>query len=150
MPNYIQVPYNPDSQLGTVQSCLRYKRMVATDRSPEKISGIAYQSCFSAVAVLIAGEPQLIYGNSRNKVPYAETRVACVHGECNAIWEAINDADPNMPTILEMYIEVHPCPNCAAFLNNALPADQTVYYSFMYSREGLDAWKEAARRLCRL
>ncbi|GAB4272421.1 MAG: hypothetical protein Kow0080_18860 [Candidatus Promineifilaceae bacterium] len=149
MPNYIQVPYNPDSPLGIVQSCLRYKKMAATGGSPGKIRGIAHQSCFSAVSMLIAGKPQLIYGNSRNKVPYTETGVACVHGECNAIWEAMSDADPNMPVILEMYVEIHPCPNCAAFLNNALPADQEVYYSFKYPDE-LAEWQIAARKLCHL
>lgn len=149
MPIYVQVDYNPyTSPIGTVQSCLLFKRAVATPGSPQKINGIASASCFSAVSALIRGEPQMIFGNSRNKVPFSAQGVACVHGECNAIWEAMHLADPEMPTVLEMYIEMHPCDKCEPFLRNALPANQIVYYSFPYTPDGVAAWTAAAHALC--
>ncbi len=148
MPVYTQVAYDLTSEHGTVSQCLRKKRDIATPGSADKISGIGSASCCSAVSALVNNEPQLIIGNSRNKVPYKRTAIACVHGECNALWDAIEEQANGMPTILEMYIEMHPCPKCAAFLDNALPPGQEVLYSFPYSPAGVTAWTAAAKALC--
>lgn len=146
MANYVQVQYDIASPHGIVQRCLGMKCAVSANNSPNKIPGIASQSCFSAVTIYNNDQIELIYGNSRNKVPFSQNGVACVHGECNAIWEAIHIAD-GIPTVLEMYIEMEPCPPCRAFLDNVFPgATPTIYYSFNYPA-GVNAWSLAARTL---
>lgn len=151
MPVMRKVPYDINSVEGTVQACLRKKREVARSRAEGGVTGIGAESCCSFVEYLDSnGQVDNVFGNSRVRVPFRVNGVdianACVHGELNALWNAMAD-EPGIPTILSLYIEMSPCTRCRSALENLLQPNQEVLYSFDHPGE-VQAWKAAARRLC--
>lgn len=152
MVELVQVAYDIRSPFGSVQACLTEKR-----RAAEVIEGIGPASCCSFVSYLDGnGTPGAVFGNSRIRIPFAmangpdpgqDVRNACCHGELVALWHLFNEQNA-IPQILEMYIEMSPCPNCEVALNNILPQQLVIYYSFRYGAD-TEAWRAAAVALCR-
>ena len=145
-----QVAYDLDSPHGSVQACLRKKREVSQPPKNGGILGIAASSCCSFVSYIGRDSTlRTVIGNSRIRIPFqfkdTEVRTACVHGELTALWNVIEDED-NIPKIIEMYIEMSPCERCTIALNNLLPPDQTVLFSFRHPDE-VNEWRNAARSL---
>lgn len=146
-----RIDYDPNGPNGSVRACLQKKRQVSRSRHAGGISGIGTTSCCSFVTyVKKNGHIDNVFGNSRIRIPFqvngADIRTSCVHGELSALWNAITDED-GIPTILEIYIEISPCPKCESALNNLLRPDQEILYSFRYSDQR-EEWERAAHRLC--
>jgi deoxycytidylate deaminase len=143
----IRKVYDINSPDGAVQACLMAKR-----NAVHQNKGIGPLSCCSFVSYLDRnGHPQRVTGISRGGIPFigktGPQRKACAHGELTALWDVIDTYDGVPQRFLEMYIEMSPCPNCTSALNNILPHDQVVFYSYEYPSEK-DAWETEAKKLC--
>lgn len=151
MAKLTKVAYDINSKEGAVQACLRKKKEVSGNVDQGGINGIGSQSCCSFVSYINKdGRPDNIFGNSRIRVPFKvnglDVGTACVHGELTTLWNILQDEE-RIPTILSMYIEMSPCEKCSKALENILPPDQEILYSFDHPGE-VKAWSDAAKKLC--
>lgn len=151
MINLIQTPHDINSGYPIVRRTLEDKRRLSRQQ------GFGPLSCCATVEYTLRGNARYSFGNSREQVPMPEDIYANnwvrLHGEMAALVYAIRRIE-NYGTssavlpITQLYIELTPCTaNCMGALENILPANTTVFYSFLHPTQ-VDAWHNSARALC--
>ncbi|RCX04183.1 MULTISPECIES: PH domain-containing protein [Kosakonia] len=151
MINLVQTPYNLRSGYPIVRRTLEDKKKLV------KQDGFGPESCCATVEYTLRGNARYAFGNSQMRIEmppdiYTNNWVK-LHGEMAALIAAIRrienagNGDEQLP-ITSVYIELRPCEaNCMQALQNILPDNTTVYFSFLHPDQ-VDEWKQSARALC--
>ncbi|MCH4090224.1 hypothetical protein [Acetobacter sp.] len=143
-----RVNYDINSPNEAVRTCLQKKKQMSAAVGQGGFNGIGKESCCAYVSWGNNNRICSAIGVSRNRSLFCKSgqfSTAYIHGELDAIVQAIEENNA-LPHFHQIYIEMSPCPKCTAALNNLLPDNQVVYFSFDYQTER-ELWAAAARRL---